>query len=170
MANGFLPTAGTRFQSPQRPGTGIDPRILITTGLYNPQPGDPRFKAHQERIRQHSQASRPAGRPIRPIRFPQFLSPTRQRARGARAGTLGPRQGPIFKGKPAFSPFARAALKPGQSTASQIRQLVGGFGQRPPRGGPLSFGLLGQGPASGGRFGTFGRAFGRLGQRGRRGR
>lgn len=112
--------------------------------------------------------------PISPrVQGPQFLSRGQQLQRGARAGTLGQRQGPVFGGKPAFSAFARASLRPGQSLASQIRQLTSGgqFGRaRPAQGqrGTLNFGLLGkQGPASGGRFGTFGRAFGRLGNRGR---
>lgn len=102
---------------------------------------------------------------------PAFLSQQQQRQRGARAGTLGVRQGPVFGGKPAFSPFARAALRPGMSLSNQIRALMGGrFGSRPTPtpGRPLSFGLLGQqGPASGGRFGFQGKPFGRLGQRGR---
>jgi len=105
------------------------------------------------------------------LRGPSFLSQGQQLQRGARAGTLGVRQGPVFGGKPAFSPLARAALRPGMSTAQQIRQLMGGrFGSRPSiaPGAPLSFGLLGkQGPASGGRFGFQGGPFGRLGQRGR---
>ncbi len=100
-----------------------------------------------------------------------FLTPGQQAQRGARAGTLGVRQGPVFAGKPAFSPLARASLRPGMSLTNQIRQLMGGrFGNRPTLapGTPLSFGLLGQqGPASGGQFGFQGGPFGRLGQRGR---
>ncbi len=143
------------------PGFTVDPRTGRPISPAHPVSG----QAFQDSLRRDPRFAH---------RFAQTLTQGQQLQRGARPGSLGQRQGPMFGGKPAFSPSARAALRPGMSLASQIRQLTGGAGRfggaRPAQGqrGTLSFGLLGKkGPASGGRFGTFGRAFGRLGNRGR---
>lgn len=59
---------------------------------------------------------------------PGFLTQAEQRERGARAGGLGARQGPVFGGRMIASPLARARLRKGQSLRSQHRQLFGGGG------------------------------------------
>lgn len=158
----------------QRRG-GLSPGSLITTGLYNPQPEDPRFKAHMEKVRQMEQFTgggqrAPAGqidfrRPVLqgPSSLPggrgSFLSQQMQQQRGARAGSLGVRQGPPasqmkmrFPGQdPRKNIFGSRQFGQGTRTARSILKQGGqgllGFGRQ-----PLS-------------FGTLGRSFGRLGQR-----
>lgn len=172
-----MPIGATRFQSPRRPGAGLDPSMLVTTGLYNPQPGDPRYQAHQDRLRQLSEAKAGGGqrrpgnidfrRPVLqgPSSLPGsrtgFLSQQMQQQRGARTG-LGVRQGPpasqmrmAFPGQdPRRGMFGGRQFGQGTRTARSILQRGGA--------GLLGFGQQGRQPMS---FGILGRGFGKQGQR-----
>ena len=159
---------------------GLTPGSLIRTGLYNPQPGDPRFAAHQTRMKgltermaqEGSQgASGISGIPTMQTqgpaslglgRQPGFLSQQMQQQRGARA-SVGVRQGPpasqrkmLFPGQdPRRNVFGARQFGGARTSGSVARDVLrrGSFGMG---GGfqrnPISFGILGRGA-------------GRLGQR-----
>lgn len=157
---------------------GVSPGSMISTGLFNPQSGDPRLQAHMERMRQLGLSRQGGGgqpAPAGALKGPSSLGLGRPGARttasnviggslGATRAGLGQLQGPptaqrkmLFPGQdPRRDIFGGRQFGSRTRTArTQAREFLrrGSFGQG---GGfqrnPMSFGILGKGA-------------GRLGQR-----